>query len=68
MHEHVICNSKDIMGSAQVQCYNAHVMQCMMFESHFHQAHPKNFTKTPPILKTPRIPKVRSENMNCMIE
>ena len=55
MHEHVIYNSKDIMGSAQVQCYNAHVMQCMMFESHFHQAHPKNFTKTPQILKNPKV-------------
>ena len=37
------------------QCYNAHVMQCMMIESHFHKAQPKNFTKTPLILKTPKV-------------
>ena len=73
MHKHVICNSKNIMGSAQSnptstqsfqrvnthlkcmkQCYNANEMQCMMIESHFHNAHPKNFTKTPLILKTPQ--------------
>ena len=37
------------------QCYNAHVMQCMMIESHFHKAQPKNFTKTPLILKNPKV-------------
>ena len=73
MHEHVICNSKDIMGSAQSNptstqslqqgkhtskcmkhCYNAHVMQCMMFKDQIYKTHPKNFAKTSLILKNPK--------------
>ena len=42
------------------QCYNAHVMKCMMIESHFHKAYPKNsqklhqFWKTSKFIKNPK--------------